>query len=154
MLRKTRMTAKCCQHRAVVGREWFDTLSNNTAFPLRLSRCKETEMEATVERELRETLLRGMLRSELEADGRDYKAIAKRIRRTMTVPVNDVDDLIDEGFILMFDKEGNQITRDDLVNDGEAPAGGWIISLEAVLLLHIYESQWFGQWQRMRARRN
>jgi len=111
-------------------------------------------MEATVERELRETLLRGMLRSELEADGRDYKAIAKRIRRTMTVPVNDVDDLIDEGFILMFDKEGNQITRDDLVNDGEAPAGGWIISLEAVLLLHIYESQWFGQWQRMRARRN
>ncbi len=106
------------------------------------------------EREQRESILRKLLRSELEADGRDYKAVAKRIRGVMTVPHNDVDDLIDEGFIQMFDKDGKRITRDDLKEDGEAPAGGWIISMEAVMLLHIYQGRWLGQWQKMRSRRN
>ena len=112
-------------------------------------------MEAIKERklELDESLLRRLIRSELEADGKDYKTIAKRIRRAMTEPVNDVDDLIDDGYIEMYDKDKKRMTRDDLKEDGDSP-DSWIISIEAVMLLHIYQSRWFGQWQRLHSRRN
>lgn len=98
-----------------------------------------------------ENLLRQGMRERLDALPFDYKTTARRLRRILTEPVNDADDLISDGYIQLRDEDGNEVSPDDY--DGDA-GHGWTISLDGWLLLHVYQPKWLATWQTARGRRN
>ena len=89
------------------------------------------------------------------------KRLAGKIRKAMTVGLLDEIELVETGLILLLNREltpGEIPTDKEIITSDEYdPAGKghrWTLSLEGVLLMHLFETRWFHSWQRMRARRN
>jgi len=77
---------------------------------------------------------------------------ARQLRHAITVGLDDASDLVDEGLIVLQTVDGRPVSPDDY-NDG-AKGDGWTVTVEAVLLLYLYEPGWLHEWQYARARRN
>ena len=89
------------------------------------------------------------------------KRLAGKIRIAMTTGLENETELVESGLILLLNRElkPSEIPtdRDIIMSDDYDPDGKghkWTVSLEGVLLLHLFEPRWFHSWQRMRSRRN
>lgn len=88
------------------------------------------------------------------------KRLAGKIRKAMTVGLENETELVESGLILLLNHALSSgefpADRDIITSDEYDPEKGhrWTPSLEGVMLLHLFESRWFHSWQRMRSRRN
>jgi len=93
------------------------------------ARNMETQTVSTLERRA------NMLRTALEVES----------------GIHDATELIDAGFVVLMDKNGKHRESDDW-----DPGAGdrWTLTIDGVILLHLYQPIWFHAWQDALRRRN
>ncbi len=69
------------------------------------------------------------------------------VRRAITVGLLNADELVDDGWVVLYGPNGEPIEKskyDDSVGHT------WSITVDAVLLLHLFEPEWFHAWRSQR----